>query len=109
MKNRSRELKAEPIDVTEQENIVHELKLAAVRQSSQTRLLFCLLFAAIGCIFFSCFCFSLLNPWEISHQSVFRDLVPLHLFNIFYAFSCFSFTVLGFSLTVGDELSIASS
>jgi hypothetical protein len=82
-----------PIDEDEQDKIADELKLQALAQSTSFRNIFHYIFLVVVLILFICLLYSIFSPWEIDHQQVFKDLLPIYGFFSYYCASMFCFLV----------------
>jgi hypothetical protein len=82
------------LDEKEQDEIVKELKATAQRQAQNGRNIFVILFSIISIGFTTIFARSFVEPWELSHQSAFKDLMPFQVFQCFYICSVGNFYIL---------------
>ena len=87
----------EPLDSTEQDEIIKELVAEANRSTNQLRNTFCALFSLIAFLFTVVLVYSLKYPWQMSHQIVFTDtLTSISTFNIYYLISVVNFVGLAY-------------
>lgn len=74
----------EPLDEAQQDQVITELREAAMKQAVRGRRMFSMLYKFVVCLFLFCFSHTYFYPWEIAHQSVFYGMVPLIVFQVYY-------------------------
>lgn len=89
-----------PIDEDEQDKIASELKQQAAGQTSSIRTIFQYIFMVIVLILFICLLYSAFSPWEMEHQRVFLNVVPIYGFFSYYCGSMYCFAICGFIVKV---------
>lgn len=82
-----------PLDEDEQNKITEELRMQAIAQSTSIRSIFHYIFLVVVMILFICLLYSIFSPWEMDHQAVFKDLLPIYGFFSYYCGSMFCFAV----------------
>ena len=95
----------EPLDSTEQDEIIKELVAEANRSANQLRNTFCVLFSLIAFLFTVVLIYSLKYPWQMSHQMVFTDTITaISTFNIYYLISVINFVGLAYYIKVSRSV-----
>lgn len=84
---------AEPLDNDEQEKVLKEIATQASINTLNTRKMFCYVFLLVAIIFLFLFVFSSIYEWNIDHQRVFKNIIPIMTFKIFYFLSFVNFLV----------------
>ena len=74
----------DPLDSAEQMKIIDGLRAAAERQAANGRFYFRVIFTIVSVIFLTCLGYSLMYPFEMAHQNVFKLWVPHHFFHLYY-------------------------
>lgn len=90
-----------PIDEDEQTRIAEELKQQAASQSATTRTMFYYLYLVAALILFICLLYSIFSPWEMDHQKVFQDIVPVYGFVSYYSASIYCCAIGAMIVKVG--------
>lgn len=82
-----------PIDEDEQSKIAEELKQEAVKQALSTRSVFRYIFLVVALILFVCLLYSVFSPWEMDHQKLFQDILPIYGFFSYYCGSIYCYII----------------
>ena len=90
----------EPLDSDEQDKIITELREQAIAQAEWAKSVLFYLFLMIAIGFAIMSVATILSPWQISHQSVFKDLLSIEVFEVYYAVSSINTAVLAFAVKV---------
>lgn len=96
------------LDSTEQEALVEEFRAEARRQAKRARIMFQILFIVAACCYLGCFVNGILLPWDMDHESVFKDLIPYETFQVYYAFSFVTFLVLSAIVRVCSDFCLVN-
>ena len=89
-----------PIDEDEQDKIAAELKQQAAGQTLTIRTIFQYIFLVVVLILFICLMYSVFSPWEMEHQKVFLDIVPIYGFFSYYVGSMYCYTICAYIVKV---------
>jgi hypothetical protein len=79
------DLDAGPLDNDEQDAVIDALRSQAMAQSKTFKNLLCALFSCLALAFLGVLFYTHHYPWEISHQSVMKDIVSIACFKGLYA------------------------
>ncbi len=93
---------AEILDSDEQDAIVRDLEREANEQDSALRTVSCFTFRGIAALFALLFLYSAYMPMSMDHQSVFQDIVPHLVFQVFYIFTGLNFMNFGNFIKVNN-------
>lgn len=96
----SSEKVAEPLDSTEQQKIIDDMRAAAEKQANDSRLVCFVVFLGIALIFAICFVYSFLIPFSFNHQMAFQELIPIEAFSLYYFSSCCTYLALAVMVRV---------
>ena len=109
MEMRQRELKetdsllesSDPLDSDEQQAIIDDITAEANQLNQGSRWNMRILYLTLAVVFFTVLGFSWVHPFEMSHQRVFKDMVPHVFFQVYYVLMCIIFIVAGVAIQDG--------
>ena len=93
--------RTEPLDDAEQQRVLAELRETALKQSTNGRKYFSILFKMIAIVFMCALVYSMQNPWQIAHQIVLSGWIPLGLFHAYYFAMALCFSLSGLAISQG--------
>lgn len=88
------------LDISEQEKIVNELRVAAIRQGSSARKIFSFFFIFLVLAFLCCWVHTQFYSWEAPHESELEGRLPYWIFQVFYLGTAVIFGTLAAAIKV---------
>ena len=93
--------RTEPLDEEDQEKVLQSLRTTAQRQSRNGRKYFGILFKIISIVLLCTLLYSIQNPYEIAHQRILAEWIPLNAFNSYYFALALCYALSGFAISQG--------